>query len=79
MIVEQFAYLSPEAMRLRQRDGVPPWGVHVCELDSVGCAPGAEREATGWAQSVAAAHALRATIEADPAKPSARRRRATKE
>ena len=35
MKVEQFPYLSAEAMELRRRDGVPPWGVHVCEVDSL--------------------------------------------
>jgi hypothetical protein len=35
MKVEQFPYLSPEAMELRRRDGIPPWGVHPCEVDSL--------------------------------------------
>lgn len=34
MKVEQHDYLSPEAAELRRRDGTPPWGVHVCEVDS---------------------------------------------
>lgn len=40
MKVAQYPYLSPEASRLRERDGVPPWGVHPCEVDSVSPAPG---------------------------------------
>lgn len=35
MIVEQHPYLSPQAVELRQRDGIPPWGVHPCEVDSL--------------------------------------------
>lgn len=75
MKVAQFSYLSPEAMRLRERDGTQPWAVHPCELDSVG----SPRHATGgratiWQQAVAAAYALRATIEAEPAKPTKRRK-----
>ena len=38
MKVEQFAYLSPEAQRLRKRDRIPPWSVHPCEVDSLGTA-----------------------------------------
>jgi hypothetical protein len=34
MKVEQFPYLSAEAVRLRARDCIPPWGVHPCEVDS---------------------------------------------
>ena len=33
MQVEQHGYLSPESIPLRERDGTPPWGVHVCEVD----------------------------------------------
>lgn len=33
MKVKQFKYLSPEAKKLRTRDGTPPWGVHPCEVD----------------------------------------------
>lgn len=36
MKVKQYQYLSPEANKLRQRDGTRPWGVHVCELESFG-------------------------------------------
>lgn len=35
MKVEQHDYLSPEAVELRRRDGIPPWGVHPCEVDSI--------------------------------------------
>lgn len=35
MKIKQHLYLSPEAVQLRQRDGIPPWGVHPCELDSL--------------------------------------------
>lgn len=35
MQVEQHGYLSPEALALRERDGIPPWGVHVCEVDAL--------------------------------------------
>lgn len=35
MIVEQHDYLSPQAIELRRRDGVPPWGCHPCEVDSL--------------------------------------------
>jgi hypothetical protein len=35
MKIEQHDYLSAEAKRLRQRDGVPPWGVHPCEVESL--------------------------------------------
>lgn len=40
MKVEQFAYMSPEAVALRRRDGIPPWGLHPCEVDSVQPEPG---------------------------------------
>jgi hypothetical protein len=32
MKIAQYRYLSPEARALRKRDGVPPWGVHPCEV-----------------------------------------------
>lgn len=35
MKIEQHPYLSPAAVELRHRDGVPPWGVHPCEVDSL--------------------------------------------
>ena len=35
MKVTQHRYLSPEACALRRRDGVPPWGVHPCEVNSL--------------------------------------------
>lgn len=63
MKVAQFPYLSPEAMALRRRDGVPPWGVHVCEVDSLG-------ERSPWPATTAggaaweAARVLRDEIEA---------------
>lgn len=41
MMVKQHAYLSPAAKALRQRDGIPPWGVHPCEVDTLNnTAPG---------------------------------------
>ena len=36
MNIQQHPYLSPEAMALRARDGTPTWGVHVCEVESLG-------------------------------------------
>ena len=35
MKIEQHRYLSLEASVLRRRDGVPPWGCHPCEVDSL--------------------------------------------
>jgi hypothetical protein len=62
MKVAQFPYLSTEAIALRRRDGIPPWGVHPCEVDALGdpdqCDPGPFRDA------LEAAIALRAEIEA---------------
>jgi hypothetical protein len=60
MKVEQFGYLSPEAVSLRQRDGIPPWGVHPCEVDSIAPEPGTAFHAS-WMQ----AKRFRAEIEAD--------------
>lgn len=39
MKVQQHTYLSPAAAALRQRDGIPPWGVHPCEVDSLKTTP----------------------------------------
>lgn len=62
MIVEQFAYLSPAAMELRRRDGIPPWGVHPCE---VGHFTGWPDDGAGvFAVALRAARELRASIEA---------------
>lgn len=33
MKIPQHPYLSREAVELRRRDGIPPWGVHVCEVE----------------------------------------------
>lgn len=65
MRVEQHSYLSAEGLRLRRRDGTPPWGVHPCEVDSV-----ADMETRGafW-QSLQEARRLRAEIEAQGATP----------
>lgn len=65
MIVEQFPYLSPEACKLRQRDGTPPYGVHVCEVDSFPDEPGdLDSRSRFWA-ALRRARELRATIEAE--------------
>lgn len=63
MKVEQYEYLSPEAIVLRQRDGTPPWGVHVCEVDA--CANSARPGTSGFYTSWLEASRLRAEIEAD--------------
>lgn len=62
MKVTQYPYLSPEASRLRERDGVPPWDVHPCEVDSIDPPP-----APGTAFHVAwlEASRMRAELEAD--------------
>ena len=36
MKVKQHPYLSPEARALRERDNVPPWSIHPCEVDHFG-------------------------------------------
>jgi hypothetical protein len=64
MKVEQHDYLSAEAKALRQRDGTPPWGVHVCEVDSL-AALGGERSPFGDAWREACR--LRREIETQPA------------
>jgi hypothetical protein len=67
MKVEQHPYCSPEAMRLRHRDGIPPWGCHPCEVDSL---PEPEPgDATPFACAWRAAAALRAEIEAEHGEP----------
>lgn len=41
MKVPQFDYCSPQAMELRLRDGIKPWELHPCEVDSfIGWRPG---------------------------------------
>lgn len=35
MKIKQHPYLSAEAKALRARDGIPPWGVHPCEVDAL--------------------------------------------
>lgn len=35
MKIQQLEYCSPRAMQLRRRDGTPPWGAHVCEVDDL--------------------------------------------
>lgn len=62
MKVQQFGYLSPGAKALRSRDGIPPWGIHVCEVDSLG-APG-DGDHSPFAQLLREAFALRAELEA---------------
>lgn len=60
--IKQFPYRSPEAKRLRRRDGVPPWGVHVCEVDDFDGYT--ERHADSpFMQSLRAARALRRELE----------------
>lgn len=62
MKVEQFPYMSKEASELRRRDGIPPWGCHVCELDSLGDV--ANNGAAFYGEWLAA-KALRAELEAE--------------
>jgi len=62
--IEQHPYLSPAADKLRQRDGTPPWGVHVCEVDSLASLPSDGANAFGAA--LADARRLREEIEAQP-------------
>ncbi|GAB3733961.1 hypothetical protein GCM10028862_16730 [Luteimonas pelagia] len=64
MKVPQHPYLSPEAMRLRKRDGIPPWGVHPCEVDSLAELAG-EQSAGGMAWREA--ERVRQEIESQPA------------
>lgn len=61
MKVQQFDYLSAEAMTLRRRDGTPPWAPHICELDSLAAPdPG---DTSAFAHSYREAAALRREIE----------------
>lgn len=60
MKIEQHKYLSPAAVELRQRDGVPPWGVHPCEVDSL---KGAPDDSTAFAAGLRQARELRRAIE----------------
>lgn len=60
MKVKQHNYLSPAAMALRQRDAIPPWSVHPCEVDSLKeTAPG-----TVFYSELQQARELRRQIEA---------------
>lgn len=61
--IEQHDYLSPEAKRLRQRDGTPPCGVHLCELDSLA---NVEPDNTAFGAALVEARRLRDEIEAQP-------------
>ncbi|HRP94904.1 MAG TPA: hypothetical protein PL143_01510 [Rhodocyclaceae bacterium] len=61
MKVPQFDYCSPQAMKLRQQDNTPPWGVHVCEVDSLA---GFDVDGSAFGQSLAEARRLRAELEA---------------
>lgn len=61
MKVPQYGYLSPEAKELRRRDGVPPWGVHVCEVD--GLDPCNHPPGTPMRESYEEAVRLRAELE----------------
>jgi hypothetical protein len=61
MKVEQFTYLSAEAKALRERDGTPPWGVHPCEVDSIG----EPEQAGAFADAWRAAKALHEELEQD--------------
>lgn len=58
--VKQHPYLSTEAIALRRRDGIPPWGVHVCEVDSLAHLPD---DGSIFARALADARALRDEIE----------------
>ena len=59
--VKQFDYGSGKAQALRQRDGTPPWAVHVCELDSLPEPAG--DDTSPFANAYREATALRAEIE----------------
>ncbi len=62
MRIKQHDYLAPGANRLRRRDGVPPWGLHVCEVDDFDGYT--ERHADSpFMQSLRAARALRRELE----------------
>lgn len=63
MKVPQYPYLSPEACELRRRDRIPPWGIHVCEVDSF---DESEDYGPGFAVELAEARALRRALEAEP-------------
>lgn len=65
MKIEQHPYLSPQASELRHRDGIPPWGVHPCEVDSL---PAKVEGRTVFAAELAAARELRRQLEAPPAR-----------
>lgn len=65
MKVEQHAYLSPKAMALRRRDGIPPWGVHPCEVDALALTV-ADDDAGAFATAWREAARLRAEIEGRP-------------
>jgi hypothetical protein len=47
-------------MALRRRDGVPPWGVHPCEVDALDQVAG---DGTAFSEALRQARALRAVIE----------------
>lgn len=60
MRIEQFDYLSHEAMELRRQDGTKPWEVHLCEVDSLAGYP---EDGTPFGESLAQARRLRDEIE----------------
>lgn len=59
--VPQHDYCSPQAMKLRAQDGTPPWGVHICELDSLA---DFDEDDSAFGRSLAEARRLRAELEA---------------
>jgi hypothetical protein len=59
--LSQHRYMSPEAMELRRQDGVPPWSVHPCEVESLGQPDPADQ--SPFAEALRAAWALRREIE----------------
>jgi hypothetical protein len=61
--IKQHPYLSPEACKLRERDGTPPWSIHVCEVDDF--EPFDEILPLSFRAEVERAAELRAQIEAD--------------
>jgi hypothetical protein len=61
MKIEQFPYCSPKAMEARRRDGVPPWGAHPCECDSLGEPDPTDR--SPFAESLREAWRLRRELE----------------
>ena len=71
MKVTQHRYLSPEACALRRRDGTPPWGAHISEVDDLASKrelvqlAGKMGDSTVFNTLLLAAAEMRRQIEAD--------------